>query len=183
MVKLDEYDLKMLYLLRDNARLSISELSHLLNLSRPTIKSRIERLEKEGIIQKYTIKVKDEILEAKNLILLLVESDSIENFDQFEEITEVNKISKNKFFIKVWVATMNELKRIIDSGAFDVLEIFPVIERKEKEMPLKIKITFKCDYCGKEIEGEPIIYKYRNKVYFFCCNTCLREYKRMIKQQ
>ena len=39
-------------------------------------------------------------------------------------------------------------------------------------------MPFKCDYCGKEIVGEPIVYKYRNRVYFFCCPTCFREFKK-----
>lgn len=54
----------------------------------------------------------------------------------------------------------------------------PVLEMKERERAIKIRVPFKCDYCGREITEEPIVYKYRNKVYFFCCETCFREFKK-----
>lgn len=53
--KLDRIDIKLLDALSQNARLSYVELSKLVNLSRVAIKSRIENLEKKGIIEKYTI--------------------------------------------------------------------------------------------------------------------------------
>ncbi|NJF26221.1 Lrp/AsnC family transcriptional regulator, partial [Thermococcus sp. Bubb.Bath] len=64
MTKLDELDLKLIYLLMDNSRLSISELAERLSVSRPTVKTRLEKLEKEGIIQRYTIKLHPELQKA-----------------------------------------------------------------------------------------------------------------------
>ncbi len=50
-------DEHLLALLRDNARLSTSELARRLGLSRTTVQSRIERLERTGVIAGYTVRL------------------------------------------------------------------------------------------------------------------------------
>ncbi|MEQ8514757.1 MAG: Lrp/AsnC family transcriptional regulator [Chromatocurvus sp.] len=45
----------LLHQLRQNARMSVSELSRLLCVSRSTVTDRIDRLEKRGIIRGYTV--------------------------------------------------------------------------------------------------------------------------------
>jgi DNA-binding Lrp family transcriptional regulator len=52
---MDETDQKLLSLLRHNGRRSISDLAEELSLSRPTVRSRIERMEKGGDIVGYTV--------------------------------------------------------------------------------------------------------------------------------
>ncbi|NJE41952.1 TRASH domain-containing protein [Thermococcus sp. GR6] len=178
MTKLDELDLKLIYLLMDNSRLSISELAERLSVSRPTVKTRLEKLEKEGIIKRYTIKLHPELQRAHNVVALIIKTDKPEKLQEFEEIIEINRFTSKKYLIKVAVEDMEGLRNVIEGAGFEVLEIMPILESIEKEHPPKVKVPFKCDYCGKEIVGEPIVYKYRNRVYFFCCPTCLREFKR-----
>ena len=50
-------DEHLLALLRENARLSTSELARRLGLSRTTVQSRIERLERSGVITGYTVRL------------------------------------------------------------------------------------------------------------------------------
>ncbi|WP_175059840.1 TRASH domain-containing protein [Thermococcus sp. 2319x1] len=178
MIKLDEIDLKLIYLLRDNSRLSISELAELLGVSRPTVRSRIERLEKEGIIRKYTIKIAPELERAENLVLMIIKTENPEKLEEFNEIIEINKFTSKKYVIKVAVENMEQLRQVIEGAGFEVIDIMPVLEMRERERAIKIRVPFKCDYCGREITEEPIVYKYRNKVYFFCCETCFREFKK-----
>ncbi|WP_026476842.1 Lrp/AsnC family transcriptional regulator [Alkaliphilus transvaalensis] len=54
---MDEIDKKIIELLQENARISITELSKLINLSRPSIKERITKLTEKGIISKFTAHV------------------------------------------------------------------------------------------------------------------------------
>lgn len=51
-----ELDSRLIQLLSDNARLSTSELARRLGVSRTTVQSRIERLERTGAIRGYTLK-------------------------------------------------------------------------------------------------------------------------------
>jgi DNA-binding Lrp family transcriptional regulator len=58
---LDETDHQLLSLLRENARSPTAELARRLGLSRTTVQSRIERLERSGVVAGYTVKVADEV--------------------------------------------------------------------------------------------------------------------------
>lgn len=54
---IDPTDEALLRLLRDNARLPTAELARLLKLSRTTVQSRLERLERHGVIEGYTVRL------------------------------------------------------------------------------------------------------------------------------
>ena len=59
-MKLTAADEQLLSLLRENARLSTAEIARRLTLSRTTVHSRIERLERCGVIEGYTVRVADD---------------------------------------------------------------------------------------------------------------------------
>lgn len=56
---MDDKDQKLLSLLRENARLSTSELARKMGLSRTTVQDRMARLEDRGVIAGYTIRLGD----------------------------------------------------------------------------------------------------------------------------
>ena len=56
-MKLTDSDQRLISLLREDARASTAEIARRLNLSRTTVQSRIERLERDGIIAGYTVRV------------------------------------------------------------------------------------------------------------------------------
>ncbi|MFC0678954.1 Lrp/AsnC family transcriptional regulator [Lysobacter korlensis] len=58
-MKITSADQQLLTLLRENARASTAEIARRLKLSRTTVQSRIERLEREGVIAGYTVRVHD----------------------------------------------------------------------------------------------------------------------------
>jgi DNA-binding Lrp family transcriptional regulator len=59
-MKLSASDQALLALLREDARASTAHIARRLGLSRTTVQSRIERLEREGVIAGYTVRVSDE---------------------------------------------------------------------------------------------------------------------------
>lgn len=56
-MKIDDIDLNILDELQKNSRLSIRELSKKVNLSPPSVTERIRRMEDNGIIEGYSIKI------------------------------------------------------------------------------------------------------------------------------
>ena len=59
-ITLDTTDRTLLALLREDARASVAQLARGLKLSRTTVQSRIERLERHGVIAGYTVVMADE---------------------------------------------------------------------------------------------------------------------------
>ncbi|PJK01019.1 AsnC family transcriptional regulator [Lysobacteraceae bacterium NML91-0213] len=56
-MKLSEGDRRLLSVLRENARASTAEIARRLDTSRTTVHSRIERLERQGVIAGYTVRM------------------------------------------------------------------------------------------------------------------------------
>src|SRR5690606_6718198 len=56
---MDETDRLLLAALKENARASTAELGRRLGLSRTTVQSRIERLERRGVVVGYTVRLSD----------------------------------------------------------------------------------------------------------------------------
>lgn len=57
---MDATDRQLLSLLRDNARTPVTALAKALRVSRATVQNRIDKLEKEGLIVGYTVRLKAE---------------------------------------------------------------------------------------------------------------------------
>ena len=60
--KMDKKDHGLISALRENARVSLSDLSHQLGVSRTTVRSRIERLQQCGDILGFTVVLKDDAI-------------------------------------------------------------------------------------------------------------------------
>ena len=68
----DEIDRKILSLLMDNARLSVREIGRKLGLSPAAVSKRLNKLEKNGIIKKYTVVLDEKIAEATCSLMLMI---------------------------------------------------------------------------------------------------------------
>ena len=55
----DETDLRLIEALMANARAPVAELARRLSLSRTTVQSRLERLERGGVVTGYTVRLSD----------------------------------------------------------------------------------------------------------------------------
>jgi DNA-binding Lrp family transcriptional regulator len=58
MTSLDDVDRELISLLRDNARLPVATLAKKLRVARGTVQNRLQRLEREGVIVGYTLRLK-----------------------------------------------------------------------------------------------------------------------------
>lgn len=164
-MKLDEYDMKILDILSENSRMSYSEIAKKLGLTRQTVKSRIEKLEKEGVIEKYTIKVSP-VIDTRKTFFMLIKSDEVP-----EDFVEIYRVGKNRYLVKAVIASPDALAGYAEK--YEVVEIMPVLEYRQGKLVEGMEVVFRCDYCGKELFEKPIVYRRHNKLYVFCCPTCL----------
>ncbi|AEH24623.1 Lrp/AsnC family transcriptional regulator [Pyrococcus yayanosii] len=71
-IQLDDLDRAILKLLKEDARLTIAEISSRLNKPESTVHFRIKKLQEKGVIEKYTIILGDP-LKPKHLALVVLE--------------------------------------------------------------------------------------------------------------
>jgi Lrp/AsnC family leucine-responsive transcriptional regulator len=79
----DEIDLRILNMLKENSRYTVSEISKTINLSIPAVSERIRKMEASKIIEQYTIKVNRESMNYKTLAFVFVTIDETENIEGF----------------------------------------------------------------------------------------------------
>ena len=70
--ELDHFDHKIIRALTDNARISITELSSIVNLSRNAVSYRIKKLETIGVIKGYTTILNNELDEEKSVVATIM---------------------------------------------------------------------------------------------------------------
>ena len=129
-ISLDATDRALLALLREDARASTAELARSLKLSRTTVQSRMERLQRQRVIAGFTITVPDELeaqlVRAHVLITLAPKrSGAIETaLRKIAEVRVLHSVSGPFDLIAiVAAASIGELDALIDRiGALDGVE-------------------------------------------------------------
>lgn len=93
---MDEFDSRLVTLLRHNARRSISDLAADLGASRATVRSHMEKLEKEGAILGYTVILRADAVDLPVRGIMMVEIEGraadrvIRALGGFPEVSEIH---------------------------------------------------------------------------------------------
>jgi Lrp/AsnC family transcriptional regulator for asnA, asnC and gidA len=146
--ELDDTDLSILRLLRENARMSYLEMSRRTGIADATIQHRIKRMREKGLI-KFTVIVCPEASGYQVMAVMLVQTDT-ERHDEAKqalaalpEVTEVYGIlGEHDLLIKVWAKNLEELNRTINDriraidGIEDLAEMIMVERVKEGVAPI-----------------------------------------------
>ena len=127
---LDDVDLALLQALRENARAPVAGLARRLKLSRTTVQSRIERLERQHVIAGYTVVVPDALEAAlvRAHVMITVaprQAAGIEaDLKRIPEVRTLHSVSGPFDLIAIVAArSIGELNRLIDHiGALDGVE-------------------------------------------------------------
>ncbi|MDE0761615.1 MAG: Lrp/AsnC family transcriptional regulator [Planktomarina sp.] len=93
-IQLDNFDHKIIQALTDNARISITALSHLVNLSRNAVTNRMSKLEKSGFIKGYTTILGDGLTNSESVdaAIMVFRKDRMRNKEVIEYANKVPEI-------------------------------------------------------------------------------------------
>jgi DNA-binding Lrp family transcriptional regulator len=69
---MDEIDRRLLALLRDNARTPVATLAKKLQIARGTVQNRMSKLEREGVIAGYSVRLRPEVDEHRIAALMTI---------------------------------------------------------------------------------------------------------------
>ncbi len=146
---LDKVDRAILGSLRENARMSLQDMSRRSGISDATIQFRFKRLKANSVIERFTIMANPAATGYSVTAIMLVQTDN-ERHDQVvkalakvPEITEVYGIlGEYDLFLKVWSRSLDELNALINDrirsieGIEDFHEIVVVERAKDETSPV-----------------------------------------------
>ena len=150
MVKVDNLDLKILSELSDDAAISIPKLSKKIDVNTSVVYSRIKRLLKRKMIERYTIEINDKELgyTVKSFTGINIDSKQRDNvINGLFEINGVREISEvtGRFDILVTMHAKNlaEMHRLISEGIGKIQgiigsESFVEMKRRKKQTPYMV---------------------------------------------
>jgi DNA-binding Lrp family transcriptional regulator len=93
-IRLDETDYKILHELLDDSSQSLTQLSKKLNTAKSTIHSRIKKLERNKVIEKYSIKMNMDLLNYPLIAYIMLNYDQhVTDYDQEEVAQKIAKMS------------------------------------------------------------------------------------------
>lgn len=120
-MKFDEIDMMILKELQEDSRLSIRELAKRINLSPPSVTERVRKLEGEGIIEGYTIKINKKKLglSVDCIIKITMKNGGYERFKQFIKDYKRSEwcyriAGDGCFLVKLSVGELNEIEDFIN---------------------------------------------------------------------
>lgn len=82
---MDALDIKILKLLKNNARVTASEISNKINLSVPAVSDRLRKLDASGVIEKYTVIINAKKLNRNLTAIMFISLESPNYIDNFLE--------------------------------------------------------------------------------------------------
>ncbi|SHJ55774.1 Lrp/AsnC family transcriptional regulator [Propionispora hippei] len=118
---MDVLDVRLLKLLQVDGRMTVSQLSQELALSRPSVSERLHRLQEQGVIAGFTARVTPAAV-GRTILLFIQVSQLRMNPHEFEKfiedqpyILECHRVTGTvSYFIKAAVANMNSLQQLVD---------------------------------------------------------------------
>ncbi|WP_456368205.1 Lrp/AsnC family transcriptional regulator [Thermococcus sp.] len=140
MVQLDDLDRAIIRLLKQDARLTISELAERLNRPESTIHFRIKKLIEKGIIEKYTILLGDPLRPKYSaMVYIQTETPIIEDFlekyikhimktlSMLPNVLFVSRSGKDGILTLIGAESEDNLKKFVD----DTIRTLPGLKRVE----------------------------------------------------
>lgn len=135
---MDEFDKRLISLLRHDSRKSLSELAEDLGASRTTIRSRIERLKQSGDILGFTVVLRSDTVDLPVRGIMMIEiagqgtDKIIDALNGFPEVTEIHT-TNGKWDLVVWLGTQSlvDFDRILRQ-----IRLIPGIQASETSLLL-----------------------------------------------
>lgn len=117
---IDEKDLKIIDMLRENARTPVTTIASKLGVSESTIRKRIRALEKNGVITQYTVIVDPAKLGYKSVSIVGINVESTHLLDVAMRMTEFPEVKfvatstgDHVIITEIWLNDSKELGRFI----------------------------------------------------------------------
>ena len=118
---MDKIDIDLLRFLQEDARMTISELSKKLALSRPSVTERLHRLQEQGMIEGFAARVSPAKIGRETMVIIQISELKV-SVNEFEkmivelvDVIECHRVTGHiGYFIKAAVSGMEGLRLLVD---------------------------------------------------------------------
>ena len=138
MTRVDDKDLALLAVPHDNARIRLEDLGRTVDLAPSSVHERLRRLDREGIIRRWTVDLAPEAFDLNTLALIGIRasrpcSEIVGHFEQLPEIEECHSVGGSlSAVLKVRVRTPGDLMVFVEN-----LRRIPGVEATETTIIMK----------------------------------------------
>ncbi len=187
MVNLDEKDLKILFYLSENSRISLTSLGKHLDMSPAAITYRMNKLMENKVIKNFTININSSVLTPNYQAYLVQGNIKSTNIDGtiavFQELNIFDNFfilaSEQNFIGNTFPIPNKRLKFLLDQiqeQGFQNFTITPILNQKigniQKEIFAENISSVYCPLCQKTLEGDAVVAQVGNQIMGFCCQEC-----------
>ncbi|WP_226670365.1 Lrp/AsnC family transcriptional regulator [Metabacillus litoralis] len=116
---MDNVNRKILTILQENGRISMTELGKIVALSTPAVTERVRRLEEQGVIEGYKAQINPEKIDKSVKAFVLVETHRCKAFREFCKenpvVIECHRLTgQYSYLVKIVTNNNENLERFID---------------------------------------------------------------------
>ena len=86
-------DQQLILLLRENARLSVSEIARRLSVSRTAAQMRLQKLERNGVIDGYSVRLSEKFLKDRVRALVMIKSPPANRIKTEKALSKIPQLS------------------------------------------------------------------------------------------
>lgn len=117
---MDELDRKILLILQEQGRLSMTELGKAVALSQPAVSERVRRMEEKGVIEQYRAVINPRKVNKNITAFIMFHTKGCESFVEYcqscLDVIELHRISgQYNFLLKIVTESLQSLETLINS--------------------------------------------------------------------
>jgi DNA-binding Lrp family transcriptional regulator len=189
-LNLDDVDRKILRELQQDGRASFRDISSRIDVSTPTVSSRVQAMVDVGLIKGYSTMLDADMLGQVSAALILesrpADLDKIVGRIRDEEIVrQIYILSDSRILCILSFYNQIKYQRFLES-----LAQVPEIARMDNSMVMRVPkespraaltdeagLLIRCYYCGHMMKDEGIKIKLDGKYHYLCCSVCEKLYR------
>ena len=189
-MNLDDVDRKILRELQKDGRASFRDISARIDVSTPTVSSRVQAMVDVGLIRGYSTLLDADMLGQISVVLMLeakpIDLDKVvANVRDEEIVRQIYQLSDSRILCLLSFYNQVKYQRFLENLA-QIPEILrmdnPMVMKVPKESPRaaltdEAGLLIRCYYCGHMMKDEGVKIKLDGKYHYLCCPVCEKAYR------
>lgn len=182
---LDDTDVEILRLLAEDGRRPYSAIAERVDLSPPAVSDRVERLQEQGVIRRFTVDIDRSKLRESSPVLVTIDAnpasvdavrESLADSPAVEHVFSTAN-ARVVFHANVPGDVRGWLLSTVDPDAIEDYEVDPLESVEWRVTVGGTDFAISCAECGNRVTEEGVTARIGGEVKQFCCPSCEARYR------